>query len=165
MNFRGALVGGGEVREERQGEQYSLAKILAIWAVASLPMGLLAWVVGPTVASHLPLHTGITHWLPMISGMMWQSVVALVVLRRELGSLRRDVLRKHLWLNLPRDPHTGRVHGRLFWWVVPPLMFSFATGVVLAPYVDAPVTALFPALQMPAHTDISRRADPRFVGQ
>jgi membrane protease YdiL (CAAX protease family) len=165
MSVRGAPVGRREVREGKQDEQYSLAKILAIWAVVSLPMGLLAWVVGPTVAPHVPLHPGITHWLLIIAGMSWQSVVALAVLRWELGSLRWGVLRERLWLNLPRDPHTGRRRTRLFWWVVPPLMFAFATGVVIAPYLDAPVTALFPALQMPAYMDITRLADPQFVGR
>ena len=43
---------------ESLSEQYSLAKILGIWAVAALPMGLLAWVIGPTIIPHLPLHTG-----------------------------------------------------------------------------------------------------------
>jgi uncharacterized protein len=146
-------------------EQYSLATILSMWAAVSLPMALLAWVVGPLSSPHLPLHPGITHWLLMIAGMIWQTVVALVILRRELGSLHWKVLRKRLWLNLPRDPRTGRTRARLFGGVVPPLLFSFATGVVVTPYVDAPVTTLFPALQMPARMDISRLADPQFAGQ
>jgi hypothetical protein len=160
--------GGAESESTVQGpqsEQYSLAKILAIWAVVSLPMGLLAWIIGPMISPHLPFHPGITHWLLMIAGMIWQMVVSLVVLRRELGTLRWDVLRKRLWLNLPRDPQTGRARARLFWWAVPAVVFSFATGSVIASYVDAPVTALFPALQMPASMDISRLADPQFVGQ
>ena len=30
-------------------EQYSLAKILGIWAAAALPMGILGWVVYPAL--------------------------------------------------------------------------------------------------------------------
>ena len=150
---------------ESLSEQYSLAKILGIWAVVALPMGLLAWVIAPAVIPRLPLHSGITYWLLIIVGMFWQFVVALVVLRRELGTLRWGDLRKRLWLNLPRDPRTGRARVRLFWWVVPCLMFSFTIGIVFASYLDAPVTALFPALQMPEHADISRLSDPQFVGQ
>jgi len=153
------------VSREEQSEQYSLAKILGIWAVVVFPMGLLAWVIAPAVIPRLPLHSGITYWLLIIVGMFWQFVVALVILRRELGTLRWKVLRKRLWLNLPRDPRTGRARARLFWWVVPCLMFSFTVGIVLASYVDAPVTALFPALQMPEHADTSRLADPQFIGQ
>ena len=153
------------VSREEQSEQYSLAKILGIWAGVALPMGLLAWVIAPALIPRLPLHSGITYWLLIIVGMFWQFVVALVILRRELGTLRWKVLRKRLWLNLPRDPRTGRARPRLFWWVVPCLMFSFTVGIVLASYVDAPVTALFPALQMPEHADTSRLADPQFIGQ
>ena len=31
-------------------EQYSLAKILGIWAAAALPMAALAWIVAPRLA-------------------------------------------------------------------------------------------------------------------
>jgi hypothetical protein len=32
------------------GEQYSLGKILGIWALAAIPMGILSWVVFPAVS-------------------------------------------------------------------------------------------------------------------
>ncbi len=35
---------------ERRSEQYSLAKILGIWALAAAPMGVLGWIVLPLVA-------------------------------------------------------------------------------------------------------------------
>ena len=31
-------------------EQYSLARILGIWAAAAVPMGILGWVVAPALA-------------------------------------------------------------------------------------------------------------------
>jgi hypothetical protein len=31
-------------------EQYSLAKILGIWALATVPMGILGWIVSPLLA-------------------------------------------------------------------------------------------------------------------
>jgi hypothetical protein len=49
---RGSTVEGPP--SESLGEQYSLAKILGIWAAAALLIGLLAWVIGPTIISHLP---------------------------------------------------------------------------------------------------------------
>jgi hypothetical protein len=44
--------GGGEPGVEgplgeRLSEQYSLAKILGIWALAAAPMGILSWIVIP----------------------------------------------------------------------------------------------------------------------
>jgi uncharacterized protein len=85
MGAEGQMTRGGAEREstlqgppsENLSEQYSLAKILGIWAVAALPMALLAWVIGPMIIPLFPLHPGITYWLLIIAGMMWQFVVAL----------------------------------------------------------------------------------------
>ena len=32
------------------GEQYSLARILGIWALAAVPMGILSWIVFPALS-------------------------------------------------------------------------------------------------------------------
>ena len=68
-------------------KQYSLKKILAIWASVTAPMALLAWVVSPAIIPHTSLHPGLVHWMLMVVGMMWQFVVSLAVLRHELGGL------------------------------------------------------------------------------
>jgi hypothetical protein len=36
---------------ESPSEQYSLAKILGIWALATIPMGILGWIAFPLLAS------------------------------------------------------------------------------------------------------------------
>lgn len=43
-------------------KQYSLIKILAIWASVTIPMGLLAWVVAPAIIPHTSLHPMLVHW-------------------------------------------------------------------------------------------------------
>ena len=63
MNGRGSLVESSDVREERRSEQYSLAKILGIWALATAPMGILGWIVFPLLAPDFeadPLGSGVT---------------------------------------------------------------------------------------------------------
>lgn len=100
MRSEGQIARGGVEGEstvdgppsERQTKQYSLAKILGIWAAAALPMGTLAWVVAPLVASQLdgPLPLMRTLLAGLTVGLIWQFVLALVILRRELGSLSRD---------------------------------------------------------------------------
>jgi len=45
MNARGVSVESGQEREATRGEQYSLAKILGIWALAAVPMGILGWML------------------------------------------------------------------------------------------------------------------------
>lgn len=145
--------------------QYSFSKILAIWASVTLPMVLLAWVVAPVLIPLVPLYPGLTFWLLMIIGMAWQFVVSLIILRRELGNLRWESIRQRTWLNLPRDPQTGEEHPRLFWWLLPCLLFSALTGLFIRDYLDAPIAWIFPALKAPAYTDISKLADPQFIGQ
>ncbi len=149
----------------RATDQYTLARILAIWASVSLPMALLAWVVGPWLIPRVTLHPGIVHWLLMIAGMAWQMIVALVILRRELGSLHWPVLRERLWLNLPRDPQTGQPRARLFWWVVPCLGFSGVAAALAGLVLDPYIVAAFPALEIPLRMDTRQLADPQFAGQ
>lgn len=68
--------------------QYSFWQILGIWALATVPMGLLAWVVFPAFASKVRMEPGIFLWILMIVGLMWQVLLSLVILYREHGSLR-----------------------------------------------------------------------------
>ena len=52
---RGGVAGESTTQappSESLSEQYSLAKILGIWAAAALPMGPLAWVIEPTIIPH-----------------------------------------------------------------------------------------------------------------
>ena len=85
-----------QVEDAAGTKQYSLTKILAIWASVTVPMGALAWVVGPAIIPHTSLHPGLVHWMLIVVGMMWQFVVSLAVLRRELGGLHWLTLKKRI---------------------------------------------------------------------
>jgi hypothetical protein len=128
-------------------------------------MALLIWAVLPAIIPYLPLHPGITYWLLIIAGMVWQFVVALVILYREIGTLRWSALRKRLWLQTPRDPVTDLPNPKLYWWLLPPLLFDALIVMVLGGYLDAPMAWLFPALQPAPFMDMSRLATPEFHGQ
>src|SRR5215211_9361362 len=110
--------------------QYSLAQILAVWAAAALPMGVLAWVVAPWLAGQLdgpaPLMRTLLALLTV--GLIWQFVLVVVLVYRERGSLSWSVLKDALWLHSPRSPKTGRVGGRL-WLVVIPFVVLYAPRV------------------------------------
>jgi uncharacterized protein len=101
--------------------QYSLAQILAVWAAAALPMGILAWVVAPWLGDRLggdePLAQALL--LLITAGLVWQFLLVLVLVRRELGTLGWSRVRAALWLRAPRDPRTGRAGGRVWWWALP----------------------------------------------
>jgi membrane protease YdiL (CAAX protease family) len=150
---------------EAAGKQYSLGKILGLWAVVVLPMPLLVWVVGPALYPRIPILPGLVYWMLIIVGMIWQCVVSLFVLYRELGGLRWEPVRKRLWLNLPRDPKTGEGRARLFWWVIPCLLFSGLISLGIGGFLDAPLTALIPALKEPAFANMSSLANPQLKGQ
>ncbi len=145
--------------------QYTLWQILGIWALVALPMGLLGWVVAPAIIPYSPLHPGITYWLLMIAGLAWEFVVSLVIVYRELGTLRWGAIRQRTWLQTPRNPGTDQPKARLFWWLLPALLFSALVITVLAPYLDAPIAWLFPALQPPQFTQMSQLISPQIRGQ
>ena len=100
---------GGERYEAVK--QYSLAQILAVWAAAAVPMGVLAWVVAPWLRDQLegdePLAQALL--ICITAGLVWQFVLVLILTRRELGGLQWSRVREALWLRPPKDPKTGRL--------------------------------------------------------
>lgn len=144
-------------------DQYTLWQILAIWAMGTLPMALLVWVVAPIVIPSIPLHPGITYWLLIIAGMVWQFILSMLIMYRELGTLRWSAIRQRTWLQTPRDPKTDQPNRKLFWWLIPPLLYNALVGIALAGYLDAPMAWLFPALK-PAY-EMSQLITPQFQGQ
>jgi uncharacterized protein len=143
--------------------QYSLLKILGVWASVTAPMAVLAFVVVPAVIPRTSLHPGIVYWLAIVVGMMWQFVVSLLVLRHELGGLRWATVKERIWFNVPRDPRTGRPRRRLFLWAVPAIAANFVGGW-LAAGLDTAWTNWLPALREPSYTQIRGLADPQFQG-
>jgi len=101
--------------------QYSLGKIVGVWAAAAVPMGVLAWIVAPWLRDQLggddPFAQALL--ICITAGLIWQFVLVLILTRRELGGLEWPRVREALWLRAPRDPRTGRVGGRVWWWVLP----------------------------------------------
>jgi membrane protease YdiL (CAAX protease family) len=128
--------------QEPRGEvaipQLSRRGVLAVWAAAAVPMGVLAWVVAPLVARSLdgpaPLARALI--VALAAGLVWQFVLVVFLVHREQGTLRWPVVREALWLRAPRDPRTGRRRGRL-WLVLIPALALFAAEEFL-PAIPAP---------------------------
>src|SRR5919108_3722518 len=102
------------------GEQYSLAKILGIWALAALPMGILSWVVFPALSPDFnvdPLGAGVTRIVLLTIGLIWLFVLSMIIVRQEEGDLRWATVKRRLWLDAPRDPATGETRRKLWLWV------------------------------------------------
>jgi uncharacterized protein len=128
-------VPGGNDERYAAVRQYSLAQILAVWAAAAVPMGVLAWVVAPWLRDQLggddPFAQALL--ICITAGLIWQFVLVLILTRRELGGLQWSRVREALWLRPPRDPKTGRVGGRVWWWVLPFVVLFALEGVFSIP--------------------------------
>jgi membrane protease YdiL (CAAX protease family) len=124
--------------------QYSLAQILGVWAAAAIPMGLLAWVGAPLLEDQLSGDEPFAQALLMLitAGLIWQFVLVLILIWRELGTLRWARVREALWLRAPRDPKTGRTGGRVWLWA---LLFLFLIALwELVPGISGPSPRDFP---------------------
>src|SRR6266576_1451393 len=90
-------------------QQYSLAKILGVWAAAAVPMGVLAWVVAPLLRDQLGGRDPFAEALPicLTAGLVWQFVLTLILVSRELGGLQWSRVRQALWLRPPLDRRPG----------------------------------------------------------
>jgi uncharacterized protein len=106
-------------------QQYSLIKILGIWAAAVVPMVVLGWVVAPLLGDGIDLGVGDENREAfaraglLTIGLIWQFVLAMAIIRREEGDLRWSTIRRRCWLNAPRDPETGHSRAKLWLWLVP----------------------------------------------
>ena len=111
--------------------QYSLARILAVWAAAAVPMGVLAWIVAPALKDSLSGEATVPMFKALLilltAGLFWQCVLVVGLVWHEQHTLRWSVVRNVLWLRSPRSPSTGRVGGRL-WLLLIPLSLLFALG-------------------------------------
>jgi membrane protease YdiL (CAAX protease family) len=121
--------------DERVLPQLGLRGIVAVWAAAALPMGLLAWVVAPLVAGQLSGPNDLIRALivTLTAGLVWQFVLVMALVRREQGSLRWPVVRDALWLRAPRAPRTGRRGGQLWLVVLPLIVASAVEGLLVIP--------------------------------
>jgi membrane protease YdiL (CAAX protease family) len=135
-----------------QEPQYSLSKILAIWAAAALPMAVLGWVIAPAIGGRVDLGIGAANAEPftraglLTLGLIWQFVLAMTIIHREEGDLRWPTIRRRCWLNAPRDPETGHPRGKLWLWLVPLVLLVIA--IQLAPVTEFWET-VFPSLGEP----------------
>jgi uncharacterized protein len=109
--------------------QYSLRQILGVWAAVTIPMGALAWIVTPWLSHRIGSRDPFIDALLICfnAGLLWMLALVAILVRREQGSLAWSRVRDALWLRAPRDPKSGRVGGRMWWWVVP---FTIGSAVV-----------------------------------
>ena len=143
----------GEARAELRSEQYSLAQILGVWALAAVPMGLLGRVAFPLLAPNAasdPLGSGVTRLALLTLGLVWMFVLAMIMVRREEGDLRWATVKRRLRLNAPQQPATGQPSTSLWLWVVPALVAIAVAQIALNPVMKSVWVSTFPFFAEPA---------------
>jgi uncharacterized protein len=133
--------------------QYSLSKILLIWTVTALPMGILGWVVAPALvnATHSPLART---WV-LLAGLVWLFVLAMILVYQEAGNLRWSTLRQRLFLTTPLSPRTGRPSARLWWWLVPLVLLTASFQVLIEPKINNLWISVFPFFAAPSGFELN----------
>ena len=158
MSTEGQIARGGAGQSTVQGlpsEQYSLAKILGIWALAAAPMGILGWmgwIVSPLLASRFGLDSlgSFATRLALITlGLIWLIVLSMIIVHREEGDLRWATIKRRFRLNAPRDPKTGESRPRLWLRVAPFLVAVAVVELVLKTPIESAWVSVFPFLAQP----------------
>lgn len=136
----------------KENDQYSLSKILGIWALAAVPMGILSWVVFPALSPDTeadPLGAGVTRIAVLTIGLIWLFVLSLIIIRQEEGNLSLATIKRRLRLNAPQDPGTGETRGRLWLWAVVFVIGIAVWQMLLSPYVTKLWVSVFPFFAEP----------------
>jgi membrane protease YdiL (CAAX protease family) len=145
--------------------QYTLGKILGIWASAALPMGLITWVVMPLLIPLVDMEPGFLSLILMTLGLVWQGVLAYIILRREVKPFTWENIKARLWLYTPTNPKTGVRSNRLYLWTILLVVLSqayYTFGVL--DRLDELWVKTFPFLAPHPYMVIENIAEPA-VGQ
>ena len=145
-------------------KQYTLKKILIIWALSALPMAILAFVVTPILIPIIDLPPAIVYWMAIIVGLMWQFVLSILILKSEGHDISRSTIQKRMRYQKPQNPKTGKSSNWLFLWVIPFIALSalLQSGVIVGfPDLDSVVV---PYIQHLPQYDLSGLATPEYKG-
>lgn len=147
-------------------DQYTIWQILGIWLAAGAPMWLLGWVAFPALSAGLsPLEAGLLRIKLLTIGMIWQFVLALIILYREEGDIRLRVIRRRFWLNHPISAKTGRTKKSLWWWIIPLIILYALLEILLNPPLTEVWLRIFPFLADPGGNSFEAVFTPEMRAQ
>ena len=132
--------------------QYSLIKIILLWAAVALPVGFAGWVIFPAMAPEWdidPMGVGYARMGAITIGLFWEFILALIIVRREEGDLQWATIRRRLRLNTPINRRTGESQRKLWLWLIPLLIFHFGAALFISGALDELLVKLLPFLAPP----------------
>ncbi|GJQ34802.1 MAG: hypothetical protein JETCAE01_08120 [Anaerolineaceae bacterium] len=131
----------------RTRRQYTLWQILGIWLAGGAPMWLLGWVAYPALSAGLPpMEAGILRMKLMTVGLVWEFVLAMIILYREEGNIRLGTISRRFWLNHPKSARSGETKKALWWWLIPLTLLVAFIGMAVRPMIVGFIGTAFPSL-------------------
>ena len=147
-------------------DQYTLWQILGIWLAAGAPMWLLGWVAYPAMSAGLSLvDARLLRMKLMTIGLIWQFVLAMIILYREEGNFRLGTISRRFWLNHPVSAQTGETKKSLWWWIIPLILLVAALEMVFGKILIQLWTGIFPFFAEPKGYDMSSMFTPELRTQ
>lgn len=147
-------------------EQYTLWQIFGIWLAAGAPMWLLGWVVFPALSADLaPLDAGLLRMKLFSVGLVWQFVLAMIILYREEGNIRLGAISRRFWLNHPKSTRSGETKKALWWWLIPLILVVVAMEIGLRYALVDVWTGIIPFFAEPEGYDMAAMFTPEMRAQ
>lgn len=146
--------------------QYTLWQILGIWLAAGAPMWLLGWAAYPALSAGLaPLDAGLLRMKLFTGGLVWQFVLAMIILYREEGNIRLGTVSRRFWLNHPKSAHSGETKKALWWRLIPLILLAAALEIGLRSTLVDVWTGIFPFFAEPEGYDMAAMFTPEMRAQ
>jgi membrane protease YdiL (CAAX protease family) len=147
-------------------DQYTFWQVLGIWLAGSAPMWLLSWVAYPALSAGLPpVEASLLRMKLLAVGLIWQFVLAMMILYREEGNIRLGTISRRFWLNHPVSARTGETKKTLWWWIIPLTLLIALLEIVFRPALIQFWTAIFPFFAEPKGYDMSALFAPEMRAQ
>lgn len=147
-------------------DQYTLWQILGIWLAAGAPMWLLGWVAYPAMSAGLPpVDAGLLRMKLLTVGLIWQFVLAMIILYREEGNIRLSTISRRFWLNHPVSAKTGETKKALWWWIIPLILLVASLEMGLRSVLVNLWTTIIPFFAEPKGYDASVLFSPELRAQ
>ena len=147
-------------------DQYTLWQVLGIWLAGGVPMWLLGWVAYPAMsADRSAADAGLLRINLFTAGLIWQFVLAMIILYREEGNIRLSTISRRFWLNHPISPQTGETKKALWWWIIPLFLLAIFLEITLRSTLVNLMGTVFPFLAQPKGYDGSALLSPELRAQ
>jgi len=146
--------------------QYALWQIIGIWLAAGAPMWILGWLVHPAMSPGLPsTESTLLRFKLLTVGLIWQFVLAMIILYFEEGNIRLSTICRRFWLNHPVSARTGKTMISLWWWIIPLVLLVAFVEIGLRPTLVNLCAMIFPLFAEPNGYDITELLSPKLGAQ